>query len=226
MTRPTVHEYAAALRPRYRRARKGVRKRILDEFCQTTGMHRKAAIRLLGRGARPACPAGGLLRRGRPRRYGPEVTQALVELWKVGDRMCGKLLAAVIPHLLAALERHGELTVSPEVRELLLAISPSTIDRLLRRQRSPSLRQPQRRSPATTTLKSQIPIRTWSEWPAKGGLNRARCRPTSSSTAVRAWRISSSLHSVPWTWPRPGRSFSRSGAWASSGWAPPFTISA
>jgi hypothetical protein len=159
MTRLTVHEYAAALRPRYRTAKKGVKKRILNEFCQTTGMHRKAAIRLLGKPTRPQT-----LRCGRPQRYGPEVTEALVKLWEVGDRMCGKLLAAVMPDLLAALERHGELRVNPEVRELLLTISPSTIDRLLRRQRLGKLRQPQRRSPATTTLKSQIPIRTWSEW--------------------------------------------------------------
>jgi hypothetical protein len=40
MARLTVHEYAGALRPRYRTAKKGVKKRILDEFCQTTGMHR------------------------------------------------------------------------------------------------------------------------------------------------------------------------------------------
>jgi len=33
MTRLTVHEYAAALRRRYRAARKGVKKKILDEFC-------------------------------------------------------------------------------------------------------------------------------------------------------------------------------------------------
>jgi len=159
MTRLTVHEYAAGLRPRYRRATKGVKEKILDEFCQTTGMHRKAAIRLLGR-ATPPAP----LRRGRPRRYGPEVAQALAKLWEVGDRMCGKLLAAVMPDLLGALERHGELKVSPEVRELLLAVSPSTIDRLLHKQRLPRLRQPRRQSPATTWLKSQIPIRTWSEW--------------------------------------------------------------
>ena len=159
MTRLTVHEYAAGLRPRYRRAPKGVKKRILDEFCQTTGMHRKAAIRLLGRATRPA-----RVRRGRPRRYGPEVTQVLAKLWEVGDRMCGKLLAAVMPDLLGALERHGELKVSPEVRDLLLAVSPSTIDRLLHKQRLPRLRQPRRQSPATTTLKSQIAIRTWSEW--------------------------------------------------------------
>jgi transposase InsO family protein len=159
MTRVTVHEYAAALRHRYRAARKGVKKRILDEFCQTTGMHRKAAIRLLGEPTRPR-----LVGRGRPRRYGPEVTQALVNLWEVGDRMCSKLLAAVMPHLLAALERHGELQVSPEVRTLLLQVSPSTIDRLLRKQRTGGLRQPKRQRPATTSLKAQVPIRTWSEW--------------------------------------------------------------
>ena len=218
MTRVTVHEYAAGLRPRYRRATKGVKKRILDEFCQTTGMHRKAAIRLLGRATRPQP-----LRRGRPRRYGPEVAQALVELWKVGDRMCGKLLAAVMPHLLAALERHGELRVSPQVRELLLTISPSTIDRLLRRQRLPSLRQPRRRSPATTTLKSQLPIRTWSEWRGvePGSLQADLVLHCGGSTEDFFLTTS-----VPWTWPQPGRSSSRSGAWASSGWAPPCITSA
>jgi len=98
MTRLTVHEYAAALRHRYRAARKGGKGGILAEFCQTTGMHRKAAIRLLGKRTRPT-----LVGRGRPRRYGPEVAQALVKLWEVGDRMCGKLLASVVPNLLDAL---------------------------------------------------------------------------------------------------------------------------
>jgi transposase InsO family protein len=159
MTRLTVHEYAAALRARYRAARKGAKRRILDEFCQTTGMHRKAAIRLLAKPTR-LVP----VRSGRPRRYGPEVTEALVKLWEVGDRMCGKLLASVIPDLLAALERHGEVSVLPEVRVLLLRVSPSTIDRLLRKHRTHGLRQPRRQRPATTTLKNQVPIKTWSEW--------------------------------------------------------------
>jgi transposase InsO family protein len=159
MTRLTVHEYAVALRPRYRAARKGVKTKILDEFCQTTGMHRKAAIRLLNHTGR--LKAVG---RGRPRRYGPEVAAVLVKLWDVGDHMCGKLLAAVMPDLVAALERHGELEVSLEVRALLLQVSASTIDRLLRKTRTAGLRQPRRQRPATTALKAQIPIRTWSEW--------------------------------------------------------------
>jgi hypothetical protein len=159
VTRLTVHEYAAGLRSRYRTAKKGVKKRILDEFCQTTGMHRKAAIRLLAKKVGPVP-----VRRGRPRRYGPDVAHALVQLWEVGDRMCGKLLAAVLPDLLAALERHGDLKVSPQVRELLLTISPTTIDRLLRRHRLGRVRHPQHRSSATATLRSQIPIRTWGDW--------------------------------------------------------------
>lgn len=66
--------------------------------------------------------------------------------------------------LLAALERHDELKVSQKVRALLLQVSPSTIDRLLRRHRTHGLRQPKRKSPASTTLKTQVPIKTWSEW--------------------------------------------------------------
>src|SRR3972149_3857604 len=49
VTRLTLYEYATTVRPRYRRARKKEKGRILDEFCQTAGIHRKAAIRLLGR---------------------------------------------------------------------------------------------------------------------------------------------------------------------------------
>lgn len=157
MTRVTVHEYAANLAPRYRAARRAEKGRILDEFCATVGMHRKAAIRLLRwAGPKPA-------RRCRKRVYGPAVVEALRYLWEVGDRMCGKLLVAAIPNLMAALERHGEMRVNPEVRAALLAISPATVDRLLHPFRL-RRRQPLRASPASPSLKSQVPIRTWSEW--------------------------------------------------------------
>ncbi len=154
----TVHEYAANLAPRYRAARRAEKGRVLDEFCATTGMHRKAAIRLLGWvGPKRA-------RRSRKRVYGPAVVEGLRHLWEVGDRMCGKLLVAAIPALLAALERHGELGVSPEVRTALLAVSPATVDRLLHPFRLKRRRQPLRASAASPSLKSQVPVRTWSEW--------------------------------------------------------------
>jgi len=157
----TVHEYAAALRRRYQGGSKREKGRILNELCQTTGLHRKAAIRLLGRGKRLA-PVPR--KKGRPSRYGPEVTEALVRVWEAADRMCGKLLVAVLPDLVTALERHGELILASKVREALVSMSAATIDRRLQSSRRRLGRQPRRHAPATTALKTQIPIRTWSEW--------------------------------------------------------------
>jgi len=159
-----VHEYAAAVRQRYRKARKKEKGRILNEVCQTTGLHRKAAIRLLGRGVGLARLGRVPKKRGRPQCYGPEVTVALVGAWEVADRMCGKLLVAVLPDLVTALERHGELILAPKVREALISMSAATIDRRLQSSRRRLGRQPRRDASATTALKAQIPIRTWSEW--------------------------------------------------------------
>jgi hypothetical protein len=158
MSEQAVAEYALAVRRRYAAAGRVEKGRILDEFCATTGMHRKAAIRLLNRKPGPA-----VSKRGRPRRYGPEVAETLVKLWQVSDRMCGKLLAAVMRDLVEALERHGELSVTPQLRVDLLAISPATIDRLLSRHRRRLGVQPQRRSPSSG-LKGEVPIRTWGDW--------------------------------------------------------------
>lgn len=159
MTRRSMVEYAEAIRGRYGAAGRKEKQRILDEFCETTGMHRKAAIRLLNRERGPA--AG---RRGRPRRYGPEVGEALVRVWEVGDRMCSKLLVAVMPDLVDALERHGELQLTAELRTQLMEISAASIDRLLRRHRRGLGLQPRRPSTPVGSLKSEIPVRTWSEW--------------------------------------------------------------
>lgn len=159
MTRQGVVEYAEAVRERYRVAERKEKRRILDEFSETTGMHRKAAIRLLNRESVPS-----VSRRGRPRRYGPEVAEALVKVWEVGDRMCSKLLVAVMPDLVEALERHGELELETDIRAQLLEISAASIDRLLRRHRRGLGRQPRRASSPVRSLKSEIPIRTWSEW--------------------------------------------------------------
>lgn len=158
MSEQAVAEYAVAIRGRYAGAGKAEKGRILDEFCATTGMHRKAAIRLLNRKRGPVVRKGG-----RPQRYGPNVAEVLVKLWQMSDRMCGKLLVAVLPDLVEALERHGELTVTPELRTALVTVSAATIDRLLSRHRRRLGVQPQRRSPSSG-LKAEVPVRTWRDW--------------------------------------------------------------
>ena len=50
MTRASLREYAAVQRERYQQASRAEKHRLLDEMVAVTGMHRKAAIRLLNVG--------------------------------------------------------------------------------------------------------------------------------------------------------------------------------
>jgi len=126
-----------ALRARYRRASRKEKGRMLDEFTQVTRYHRKAAIRLLGRGCR-----GPGRRRGRLRQYGPEVAAALRVVWEATDRLCSRRLHPFLPELVPVLERHGYLALPATVRSQLLRLSPATIDRLLRPCRAKGGRRP------------------------------------------------------------------------------------
>jgi hypothetical protein len=159
VTRASIHEYAEALKKRYRRAGKEEQGRILDEFCRTTGYHRKSAVRLLGRGV------GGRARpRGRPTTYRADVRAALRQLWEASDRLCSKRLVGFLPDLAAALERHGELRLDQGVRSQLSQLSAATIDRLLREVRPRGLRRPRLAGAEPTSLRAQIPVRTFGEW--------------------------------------------------------------
>ena len=126
MTRSSIHEYADAVRLRYRVAVRKERSRLLDEFCQTTGYHRKAAVRLLGRKA-----ARGARGAGRPRQYDGAVAAALEQVWLASNTVCSKRLSPFMGELIESLEWHGELTVTTAVRAQLLQLSAATIDRLL-----------------------------------------------------------------------------------------------
>ena len=164
MTEQSIREYALALQGRYRAAGKRGKGQMLDEFCQVTGYHRKAAIRLLRTPPPARTPRGKGSRRGRPPHYGPAVRAALVQVWEAADRPCGKRLAPFLADLVPHLERHGELRVSPAVRAQLLTLSAATVDRLLQAHRPRLGRQPFAPSASAAALKAQIPLRTWGEW--------------------------------------------------------------
>src|SRR5262249_6636876 len=133
-------EYAAVMRARYALADKRERGRLLDEYCRTTGCHRKAAIRRLR--ASPA-PAGRPP--GRPCRYLPRALPPIPErAWLASDQLSGKLLHPLLPALLTALVTHHGLQVAPALRTALTAASPATLDRLLRPLRRRRPRQPGR----------------------------------------------------------------------------------
>ena len=160
MTRRSIAEYAEAVRWRYFRAVKKVKTDILNEFVATTGMHRKAVIRLLNRMGR----SSGKKRRGRPSLYGHEAMAALKLAWEASDCLCSKRLQPFLPELVGILKRCGELTMTGEIETQLCQMSPSTIDRLLRRWRGSGTRWGLSTTKPGTLLKNSIPIRTFSDW--------------------------------------------------------------
>ncbi len=132
MTRRSIMEYVQSLRSRYFGASKEEKGKMLDEFTQVTGLHRKAAIRLL---RRPGQPRTGK-RRGRPCKYGPTVAGALRVSWEASDRLCSKRLQPFLPEMVKVLRQHGEQIIDASTEGQLCQMSPSTIDRLLRPYRS------------------------------------------------------------------------------------------
>ena len=155
----TRNELVAAVGQRYARADRAQRGRILDEFTQLTGFHRKHAARVLrdgradGRGG-PRC--------GR-RVYDEAVREALMVLWEASDRVCGKRLRPLLPVLVEAMERHGHLQLAADVRSGLLAMSAATIDRALREKRGLP-EGGRRRRHAPSAIRRGIAVRTFDGW--------------------------------------------------------------
>lgn len=163
MTQASVAEVVGALRPRYLRARRSDKTKILDEFVALTGYHRKAAIRAL----RNRRTSKGGERRGRPRLYTPDVKAALLQVWEVCGRICSKRLAPFLPEIVSVLEREREIALAPDTRRLLVQMSPATIDRLLVTHRYCRGGGRAAIKPGTA-LMAKVPVRTFADWEGVG----------------------------------------------------------
>lgn len=147
----------SSYRKRYRNLDREGRTKLLDEFCENTGYHRKYAISLLRMPEESPCPGSVPRRRGAT--YGPVVARILATVWKAAGYPWSTRLKALLPQWLPWARRHMR-GLTPEVEALLLKISPRQMDRLL----APQKRQVRRRLYGHTKpgslLRSQIPIRT------------------------------------------------------------------
>ena len=92
---------------------------------QVTGYHRKSAIRLLNR-ERVWCRGK---RRGRRRRHGDDIGEALREVWEASDHLGSKRLKPFMGELVRKIRQHGEVDVNADIEAELCDMSPSTIDR-------------------------------------------------------------------------------------------------
>jgi len=147
-------EYVQVMYHRYRGARRPEKQRILDEFCQVTGQHRKHAIRLLNR------PAPGGARPPRPRaaQYPPAVIDALRKIWEAAGYPWSVRLKALLPLWLPWARRR--LRLRPAVEQPLLRISPRQIDRRLAPHRREIRTRLYGRTKPGSLLKHHIPLKT------------------------------------------------------------------
>lgn len=154
MVQQSKREYLAAILGRYLRAGREYKRKILDEFCEICGYHRKHAIRLLSRRPHPA-----KRKPGRSATYGEAERMVLERIWLAANRPCSKRLKAAVVIWLPHYERQEGRLLGP-VRENLLAISARSLDRLM----TPVRRKHGTRGRCGTRpgslLKNQIPIKT------------------------------------------------------------------
>src|SRR3979411_404476 len=156
-------EVVSAVAERYRSAKRAEKGRILDELCATTGWHRKHAVRALQRHA-TVTPGEVPAPRGRRRRYGATIKEALTALWEASDRVCGKRVEVMGPTLLPALEQHGRLKLGEGDRDLVLAISSASIDRLLGDVKVAASGGKRRRAGFYSAIRREVAIRTFNDW--------------------------------------------------------------
>jgi hypothetical protein len=152
MSKEATKEYVLRMRTRYTAMKtKKAKGRVLDDFCATTELGRKHAIKVLRSRRTP------LQKSGRRRVYGADVTEALKAIWLTFDQPCSKLLHSGLTEYVASWERHHG-AFPADVRQRLAAISPSSMDRLLRPARRSTV--PRRRRPrGVAAVKREVPIR-------------------------------------------------------------------
>ena len=162
MSLKSKRELLEVIRPRYLKANKAEKQKILDEFTSATGYHRKHAIRVLKIRVQVQNHLKGKAKTYKTI-YRGEVVQALEQIWEIYGRICSKRLQPFLPEAIKVLERCKEIELSKGTKELLLKISSASIDRCLHPVR---IRSPHGLSTTKpgSLLKKLIPVRTFTEW--------------------------------------------------------------
>lgn len=157
-------EYLSSILERYLSSEKEEKQKILNEFCKVCGYNRKYAIRKLNRKPEEK-PSKRKSRRGpKPRYDSEELVDFLKSIWKASNLVCSKRMKAMIVDWLGWYKKDGK-SLSKETKELLLSISPSTIDRILRPYRSKYEKRGLCTTKPGSILRNLVPIKTnqWDE---------------------------------------------------------------
>ena len=147
MTTELKQHYINRVRKRYFNGSKNIKSLILDEFCEVCGVTRNHAIKMLNHDFFERPP-----KRGRKRKYGKAVDVHLRHLWESMGRINSKKMHSAMPLWLPFYDEADD-----SMKELLMSISPSTIDRHLAEFRTRSKKGLSSTSPSL--IKNKIPIK-------------------------------------------------------------------
>ena len=157
---------------RYQKAEKKEKAVILNELVKTTGYNRKYVVHVLANwGKTSAVNMNGETVRltasphkrrkggGRKPKYSGDFIIVLRKIWAFFSYRCGKILAPFMREQMRFLEQPFHIT--EKEKELLLSVSPSTIDRLLRQDKRKLALKGKSGTKPGKLLKKQIPVRTY-----------------------------------------------------------------
>jgi hypothetical protein len=168
MNMQTKHELAKGILDRYLKSSKEEKRKILDEFCLTTGYHRKYAIRKLRKiqlTPHFKDSMAGKHTRNRERRYDGYV-EAVVE--KIYEALGGIGSRRIHPQVSVILEKgikFGHIKTDPITEMKVRAMSKSTLGRIIVRVRERNAIKGISTTRPGALLKSEIPLRVgvWEE---------------------------------------------------------------
>lgn len=150
-------EYFEKIKERYKKAGKKEKKIILNEFCTVCGYERKYAIKKLSGKKKNIVKSKN--KPGPKLKYNDSIVPVLKNLWLAMDQICSKRLKAAIPKWLPFYEKEFS-NLNKNIKEQLLEIAPSTIDRKLRHVRVKFKAKGRCGTKPGSLLKNHIPVRT------------------------------------------------------------------
>jgi len=157
-------EYLKTIAPRYQKASRKEKARILDEFCSNCGYNRKYAIRKLCSFKIKRRPETRSKPGPRSKYDVPKLREVLEKIWLTANLPCSKRLKAIIPDWMPSYQT--EFGFPPfDILKKLGSISPSTIDRILKPIRIEHTGIGRSTTKPGLILKHHIPIKTnqWDE---------------------------------------------------------------
>ncbi|MCK4558328.1 MAG: integrase [Calditrichia bacterium] len=161
MSNESKNDYLSKIKPRYLKASKLEKEKILDEFCLICGYNRKYAIRKLN-AKNPPKNKYEYLKRGPKSKYDhPDIEKVLRTIWINTNLPCSKRLKTILQIWIPFYPKY----ISDQTEKALLEISPATIDRIMQPWRTRYTKRGLSTTKPGTILKKHIPVKTkqWDE---------------------------------------------------------------